>query len=246
MTQLIRHTIEFMQTRKYGQAVLNIDSETKENVKSIVEHTPLYNRGERKSVVSRCLRMRAHPYYTEYGPLQKLCLQILRMEEVKYGESADEIYGILFDGAWLWEEYVNTILGGLGFAHPENKLKSGAIFLFDDHSGKRYPDFYDNEIVLDAKYKPLGCYNKVSDVDKDDVHQVMAYMTALELSKGGFVAPLEQKQEKVPTARLVHSTATLSIFGVEISKSATSYADFCEAMKENEHDFVKSLDRTKP
>ena len=246
MTQLIRHTIEFMQTRKYGQAVLNIESETKENVKSIVEHTPLYNRGERKSVVSRCLRMRAHPYYTQYGPLQKLCLQILRMEEVKYGESADEIYGILFDGAWLWEEYVNTILGGLGFAHPENKLKSGAIFLFDDHSGKRYPDFYDNEIVLDAKYKPLGCYNKVSDVDKDDVHQVMAYMTALELSKGGFVAPLEQKQAKVPTARLVHSTATLSIFGVEISKSPTSYADFCEAMKENEHDFVKSLDRTKP
>ena len=64
------------------------------------------------------------------------------MEEVKYGESSDEICGILFDGAWLWEEYVNTILSNHGFKHPENKLHKGGIYLFDDHSGIRYPDFY--------------------------------------------------------------------------------------------------------
>ena len=109
MTELIRHTIELMKTKKYGQAVLNIDSETIENVNTIVEHTPQYNKNERGSIVSSNLRIKVHPYYTEYRPLQSLCLQILRMEEVKYGESDDEICGILFDGAWLWEEYVNTI-----------------------------------------------------------------------------------------------------------------------------------------
>ena len=191
--------------------------------------------------VSKNLRAKVHPYYTEYRPLQTLCLQILRMEEVKYGESSDEICGILFDGAWIWEEYVNTILSNHGFKHPENKLHKGGIYLFDDHSGIRYPDFYKDDMVLDAQYKRLGSYDKVSKLDRNDVHQVITYMTALKADRGGFVAPLEQKQSKVPTSHLQGSMATLSIFGIEICKSATSYAEFCEKMGEMEAEFVDSL-----
>ena len=241
MTELIRHTIDFMKTKRYGQSVLNVDRETIENVKIIVEHTPLYNKNERSSIISKNLRVKAHPYYTEYRPLQTLCLQILRMEEVKYGESDDEICGILFDGAWLWEEYVNTILRDIGFIHPENKLHKGGIYLFDDHSGIRYPDFYKDDMVLDAKYKRLGSYEKVSMVDRDDVHQVMAYMTTLHVDRGGFIAPLEKKQVKIPTSHLKGRSATLSIFGIEISKTASLYAEFCEKMKGMEAAFVKSL-----
>ena len=241
MTELIRHTIEFMKTKKYGQSVLNIDEETVENVNTIIEHTPLYSKNDRGSIMSKNLRMKIHPYYTEYRPLQTLCMQILRMEEVKYGESDDEICGILFDGAWLWEEYVNTILSDIGFIHPENKLHKGGIYLFDDHSGVRYPDFYKDDFVLDAKYKRLGSYDKVSKVDRDDVHQVIAYINALHATRGGFIAPLEQKQAKVPTSRLKDSASTLSIFGIEISKTASSYADFCEKMKGMEMAFVESL-----
>lgn len=241
MSELIRHTIEFMKTKRYGQLVLNIDRETIENVKIIIAHTPSYNKNERSSVISKNLRAKIHPYYTEYRPLQTLCLQILRMEEVKYGESSDEICGILFDGAWLWEEYVNTILSNHGFKHPENKLHKGGIYLFDDHSGIRYPDFYKDDMVLDAKYKRLGSYDKVLKLDRNDVHQVMAYMTTLKVNRGGFVAPLEQKQSKVPTSHLKGSAATLSIFGIEICKSATSYAEFCEKMGEMEDRFVESL-----
>lgn len=241
MSELIRHTIEFMKTKRYGQLVLNIDRETIENVKIIVEHTPSYNKNERSSIISKNLRAKVHPYYTEYRPLQTLCLQILRMEEVKYGESSDEICGILFDGAWLWEEYVNTILSNQGFRHPENKLHKGGIYLFDDHSGIRYPDFYKDDMVLDAKYKRLGSYDKVSKLDRNDVHQVMAYMTTLKVNRGGFVAPLVQNQSKVPTSHLQGSAATLSIFGIEICKSATSYAEFCEKMGEMEAEFVDSL-----
>jgi 5-methylcytosine-specific restriction endonuclease McrBC regulatory subunit McrC len=241
MTELIRHTIEFMKTKKYGQAVLNIDRETIENVNTIVEHTPLYNKSDRNSVISKNLRMKTHPYYTEYRPLQTLCLQILRMEEVKYGESDDEICGILFDGAWLWEEYVNTILSKQGFIHPENKLHKGGIYLFEGHSGIRYPDFYKDDMVLDAKYKRLGSYNKVSMVDPDDVHQVMAYMSALHVNKGGFIAPLEKRQDKIPTSRISGTSSNLFILGIEISKESASYADFCEQMKERETIFVQSI-----
>lgn len=96
-------------------------------------------------------------------------------------------------------------------------------------------------MVLDAKYKLLGSYEKVSKVDSDDIHQVMAYMTALKVDQGGFVAPLNQKQLNIPTSHLKGSSATLSIYGIEISKTDTSYMDFCENMKEMECVFVESL-----
>lgn len=241
MTELIRHTIEFMKTKKYGSVVLTIDRETIDNVKTITEYTSSYDKSERISIISQNLRQKSHPFYTEYLPLQSLCLQILRMEEVKFGETDDEIYGVLFDGAWLWEEYVNTILSEEGYVHPENKLRKGGIYLFEDRTGIRYPDFYKDGIVLDAKYKQLGSYEKVSMVDRDDIHQVITYMNNLKAEKGGFIAPLNEKLQIVPTARLKDSTSTLSIFGIEINKTSTSYSDFCRQMKDAEEMFAKSL-----
>lgn len=241
MTELVRHTIEFMRAKHYGQSVLSVDNETIENIKTIIEHTPSYDKNERNSIVNKNLRTKIHPYYTAYQPLQTLCIQILRMEEVKYGGSNDEICGILFDGAWLWEEYVNTILREIGFHHPENRRHKGGIYLFDDHSGVRYPDFYNDELVLDAKYKRLGSYDTVSKVDPNDVHQVMAYLTALKLNKGGFVAPLEHKQAKIPTSPIKGTNSSLSIFGIEISKTVSSYTDFSKEMKEKETEFIASL-----
>lgn len=93
-------------------------------------------------------------------------------------------------------------------------------------------------MVLDAKYKRLGSYDKVSEVNLNDIHQVMAYMTTLKVNSGGFIAPFEQKQSKVPTSHLKGSAATLSIFGIEICKSAT---EFCEKMGEMEDGFLESL-----
>lgn len=250
MTQLVRHTIEFMQTKKYGQAVLNIDRDAIDNVKCIIENTPTYNKGERSAIISKNLRFKSHPYYTEYRPLQSLCLQILRMEEVKFGETDDEICGILFDGAWIWEEYVNTILQEKGFIHPQNKIGKGKIYLFEDmdstgkihKSGERYPDFYKDDFVLDAKYKRLESYEKVSQVNRDDLHQVITYMENLNATRGGFIAPFENHQITIPTSRLKQNDkATLSIFGIEICKTAKSYSDFCERMKVAEETFVKSL-----
>lgn len=249
MTQLIRHTIEFMAGKKYGQAVLNLDRETKENIELIVSHTPSYNKNERNQIVQKNLRPKVHPYYTEYKPLQSLCLQILRMEEVKYGESEDEICGILFDGAWLWEEYVNTILRDLEFKHPENRLGKGGIYLFEDidesgkkhRSGIRYPDFYKKDFVLDAKYKRLGSYEKVSKVEREDVHQLITYMDNLKASRGGFVVPLETQQKKIPTSHLKNKNSTLSIYGVPICKNACSYDEFRAYMSESERGFSETI-----
>ncbi len=242
MTELIRHTIEFMKSKRYGQAVLNVDRETIENVRTIVEHTQNYTKNDRSLIISKNLRHKSHPYYTEYQPLQSLCLQILRTEEIKYGEAHNEIYGILFDGAWLWEEYINTILYTKGFIHPKNKKKKSFIHLFEDRTGLRYPDFYKEGIVLDAKYKRLENYERVSKVDRDDIHQLITYVVNLKASKGGFIAPLLGKQTEIPHSKLKNLPASLFIFGIEICQSASSYSEFCQKMKENEREFLKALE----
>ena len=182
-----------------GRLSWNINQETKENVKAIVNHTPLYNRHERNNIVGKNLRIKKSFLLYGISPTTDLCLQILRMEEMKYGENDEEVCGILFDGAWLWEEYVNTILQECGFKHPRNKEKEDPIYLFEDNKGKRYPDFYKDDMILDAKYKHLGSYSRVSEVDRNDVHQLISYITALHVENGGFVAPLEQPQSEIPT-----------------------------------------------
>ena len=72
--------------------------------------------------------------------------------------------------------------------------------------------------MLDAKYKRLENYEKVAEVNRDDIHQVITYMNALHATKGGFVFPLTSKPEKSPVFRLRDSLSTLGVFGVEISK----------------------------
>jgi hypothetical protein len=87
----------------------------------------------------------------------------------------------------------------------------------------------------------LGGYEKVAQVGNADINQVVTYMTTLHLNKGGFIAPLEQLQVKIPTSSLKNKLGTLSIFGIEISKTASSYADFCDQMQAMETRFVESL-----
>ena len=56
MTELIRHTIEFMKSKRYGQSVLCLDQETIDNVKSIISLTPSYNKNERNTIIGKNLR----------------------------------------------------------------------------------------------------------------------------------------------------------------------------------------------
>ena len=248
LTQLIRHTIEFIRTKPYGEAILAHDHETYEAVKLICDNTPSYDMGERHRVLQKNLRPTIHPYYSEYYPLQSLCVQILRMEEISFGENNDEICGILFDGAWLWEEYVNTVLDGRGFTHAENKENRGAIYLFEDItntgrvrlSGRRYPDFYKSDFVLDAKYKQIGNLTQVSRIDRNDVHQVITYMHGLGVPNGGVVAPLRSAQMSVPSSTIAGQGGRFFIFGIEISK-AQDYNAFVDEMHENEQTFLDSL-----
>lgn len=137
-----------------GNIILSSDKVVDDCIKKIVSYTPSYCHTERIKIIQENLLPCNHPFYTEYTALQKICVQILRQEEIKYGTNDDRIYGILFDGAWLWEEYLNTLLCEVGFTHPENKLGIGAIYLFE-HGGQRFPDFGKMILYLMQNIKDL-------------------------------------------------------------------------------------------
>lgn len=191
ITQLIRHTIEYINTK--NRNLLSYDNEIKDYTHQIFYSTPSYERNKKESIINKNLKQLSHPYYYEYEPLRKICIQILRHEKLKYGNNDNTVYGLLFDGAWLFEEYLNTFLGKENFIHAENRnLKNGIKLL--DNAWRVYPDFYkvsnDNNIVLDAKYKRLN-YLDSEKIDRNDKHQIVSYAYTLNAKKAGFIYPVE-------------------------------------------------------
>lgn len=193
ITQLIRHTIEYINTKSRG--ILNINEDIKSGVFQIIEATKRYDKNKRQSIINKNLKKLNHPYFYEYEPLRKICVQILRHEELKYGREENKIYGILFDGAYLWEEYIYTILKDLDFLHPRNKEKTDGINLLNK-KWTVYPDFYNynKQIVLDTKYKRLE--NKDNDkIDGSDKHQIISYVYTLGAKIGAFIYPIKETKE---------------------------------------------------
>lgn len=242
VTELIRHTIEFIRTFPIGNTILSSDRIVEEYIRDIVLYTPSYNRAERMRIINENLRPRCHPYYKEYMILQKLCVQILRQEEINYAMEDDKVYGILFDGAWLWEEYLNTLLRDIEFKHPENKLGTGAIYLFE-HGGQRFPDFWKKDIVLDAKYKRLAVNGNSLDISRDDVHQIMAYMYRLKANKGGIICPYKGEKNKIISQNMHKDSylGSLSLYALAIPKNCSSYEDFVKRIVENERALLEEL-----
>ena len=246
VTQLIRHTIEFISNHPYGGGILKNDDLTKDAVSLIKDATPTYSHNERRKVVNQNLRPLSHPYFSEYRHLQHLCMQILRYEEIKYGRNEDEIYGVLFDGAWLWEEYLNTLLKDCGYKHPQNKVFSGRIHLFTDNSGARYPDFYKDGIVLDAKYKR---YEDVAlqRIDGDDLHQVITYMYILSARYGGLIVPGQHNKSgsRSEPKTLKGYGGSMNIYSITVDSPAQNYKDYCTQMSMYEKRFVSLLEQAK-
>jgi 5-methylcytosine-specific restriction endonuclease McrBC regulatory subunit McrC len=232
VTQLIRHTIEHIKVHPWGSSILTNDSETRDIVSKICFVTQNhYNKNERQKVINTNLKPVLHPYFTEYKMLQKICLRILRHEKLTFGEQKDKIYGLLFDGAWLWEEYLNTLLKNYGFTHAENKTGKNSIYLFQPHNYKRFPDFYKSHFVLDAKYKNLD----EKQIDRNDIHQIISYMYVQKAELGGFVNPVKDNPNTNPTVigQLHGYGGNVKLWKLYIPQNARNFSEFHNKMKES-------------
>lgn len=242
LMQLIRHTIEYIKNQKsIGQGVLDNLLTSRENVAEIVRVTPSYKLADRAKIIRRNQsKLLRHAYFHEYRKLQELCLMILNQEKHGLGYQDQKIHGILFDVAWLWEEYVHTLLPK-DFIHPRNKEKLGGISVFSVGKRKVYPDFYQEElkIVLDAKYKKLELTEK--GINREDLFQLISYSYILEAEKAGLVFPSKDKVVDNEIGKLAGYGALLKKWSIQIPQKSSSYREFCEMLENSEESFKRNI-----
>lgn len=257
VTELVRHTIEHLGASPLGR-LLSKTPEVVDAVSAVRSATPRYSRGDRRRVIeaNRKAPVR-HRYYSGYLELQRLCLAILTHRWVSLREDSGRVHGILFDGAWLWEEYVNTLIGER-FFHPRNRAKEGVQHLFNGENGPIYPDFISLDdsprVIADAKYK------RSEGVHGDDYLQILAYMYRFDSSLGLFLHPASCESgsskdlfllqganipEKTKEGRRGEPAPRVRKIGLGIPDGgARSYQDFRSQMEERERAFVKQVDES--
>lgn len=235
MMQLIRHTIEYIRNQKaLGRGIIYTN---RENITEIIRVTPSYKQADRAKIIrlnqTKPLR---HAYFREYRKLQELCLMILNREEHGLGSQEQKIHGILFDVAWLWEEYVHTLLPK-DFIHPRNKEKKGGISVFSGGKRKVFPDFYHKElkIVLDAKYKKLELTEK--GINRDDLFQLISYAYILQTEKAGLIFPSVDQTVSSEIGKVEGYGVLLKKWSIQIPQKTSSYREFYEMLGVSEKIF---------
>lgn len=246
LTELVRHTIEFIKRKPYGN---NLLGKVKDEVRLVVEATEEYKFCDRQKIILQNKKNPIrHAYFREYFALQRLCIFILGHEKHQIGTGSKQIYGILFDGSWLWEEYVNSLIGDK-FYHPMNKGGKGAQRLFDGGVGLIYPDFIsrnaNRRIIADAKYKPIN------NIGNRDYLQILAYMFRFDAKNGYYLYPETEGSEALQLWMNSGSTyeadvaprndISITKHGLKIPMDASCYNEFVNKIENFEREFKSTL-----
>lgn len=245
---LVRYTIEMLRNHASFKLVINNNKVTTDNIKKIEQITPNYKKYDAGQLIySNMIKPVRHGYYYEYKALQQLCIMILRNQRTHYYDlNNKDINGILFDGSWLFEEYINTVIGEY-FHHPMNKGRMGKQNLFNKNTGHIYPDFVSNDnlshrIIADAKYK----LNR--NIRSNDYLQIVAYLYRFNAKNGYFIYPFANHHEKNKInieelsllegygkhSKLRDEPIKVMKLGIEIPQNIETYNDFKNQMKMSE------------
>lgn len=246
---LVRHTIEFIKHKPYGNKIL---AKAKEEVNLVIDVTAKYEPYNRSKIIEQNKRnMVHHAYYREYLSLQRLCILILQRQKHQIGTGSKQIYGILVDGAWLWEEYLYLLIGEK-FYHPMNKGGKGAQRLFEGNNGLIYPDFISknnkNRLIADAKYKPN------ENIGNRDYLQVLAYMFRFDAKVGYYLYPEAKGADDMKLRMNCGSTYEENVMpredvsiikhGLRIPTDVGEYKEFVAEIKNSEEEFVKIFEQS--
>lgn len=246
VTELIRHTYEFINHKLEYRGLFRHDPAVKHAVQQIKLATPSYRSQDRRAVVQANFKPCSHPLLTAYRPLQQLCLRILRNEGIDSSHKKDQVYGVLFDISYLWEEYLASLPTFESFTHlnnndtAQNETSLHLATLDGNQALRFYPDFYlktedsqrGNEralLVVDAKYKRYAARS----IKRGDIYQMMGYLHALKAQQGIFLCPVEQGAK--PAGKRYNLKGYGGELGTEFleipQKKGMSYTDFCQEMR---------------
>ena len=237
VTQIIRHTLEKIK-QDYNFEFFN-DTVLKEDTRILVQNTKSYEKSDLFKVLKEnILNPVKHGYYEEYYDLQKLCIQILKNEKIAFGNNDNEIHGIIIDVAWLWEEYLNTMLINEKFIHPKNKKLEKGISLFSNRQRTVYPDFYssDKKIILDAKYKKLE-----KNINREDLYQLISYLHIIKSEKSGVIYPDIDKSEYNEIGQLNGYGGKIFKISFRIPQEVSNYEEFVSEIRKSEEEFLNNI-----
>jgi len=236
LNRLIRHAIKRV-TDKWPnfftgeKALIDLNHELERNTLS------WQNRKVNDCIASNQRPVR-HPYYQRsYEPIRRVSLRLLRGEGITPYSENDQVSGVLFDGSWLWEEYLWTLLRPIGYDHPDNKKKSGQWRILGEIF---YPDFFLSQrnrpkVVLDAKYKRGWREQK-------DILQVAGYMQLLGANYGGLIKPSGQSSHESFTWDRVpdHNSVWHDVF-LDVPTDMANSREFSQAIRKCEADLIKTV-----
>ena len=137
-----------------------------------------------------------HPFFREvWEPLRRIARMILEDERwtlFHEGAEDEEVSGVVFDGSWLWEEYIATVLEPIRFRHCVRGESGHFMALRNLNTGRNVgpmiPDFVQQDsggtiaAIADAKYKR-------SSLLRDDRLQMIAYAAVYEAKRVFLVYP---------------------------------------------------------
>lgn len=257
ITQLIRHTIEYLHTLPMGRALLNNDKDVEQCVRLITQSTPSYQKGNRRSIITENNRPLTHPYYTNYRALQSLCLAILKKERISHGSQNNKVHGILIDASWLWEEYIATVIKETGFIHHTS---NNSFKLFKDlETNNKFqtiiPDYIwtlndGKKIVADAKYIRLNSFDN-TDAERASAiyYKTIMYMYRFATNKGYLLYPYskeENENEKNDVLDYeIDNEKGCHLYKIRliIPECGNNYSEFKTNIAENEQVFINNLQK---
>ncbi len=239
--RLIRHALAKM--RRKWRGLLNGDNGLTDVWHQLEQNTPTWQPGDVMGCIKENQTRIRHPYFhAAYEPLRQVSLAILRDEGASLYQQQQEAEGVIFDGSWLWEEYLWTLLKRLpGYEHSENKEEVGG---WQTPPGVTfYPDFFHHNarVILDAKYKDDG-------VNQEDAKQVFAYMFLMDAVHGGLIKPAgDEDRDPIPIHRQVDKAkmeATKALwhnFVLKPPSDASTAEDFLNKMGDKEKKFMEAV-----
>lgn len=141
------------------------------------------------------------PLFKCHRDLQKFCLDVLKHKKMTLDSfgTEDGKYGVLIDCAWLWEEYVATLLKDY-FIHKTMSSKEKDC-LFADEMGKPIqriiPDYVGKNylpVIADAKYMNLYGKRDLQDEQRNSVYyKTVMYMLRYQSKLGMIFYPSKSK-----------------------------------------------------
>ena len=243
VTQLIRHTIEYIKSDKngLGKKLLSANENIKNCVEIITQITPTYQKRNKREIINANQKPIVHPHYLHYTALQKLCLAILKGEKMSYGDGKEKLNGFIIDVAWLWEEYVAKILSTSNLNHY---TRSNSSFHLLSNNGATFqkiiPDYYDEEkrIVADAKYTDLSEIDNLSAERAAAIYyKTIMYMYRFNSKIGLLIHPIitnEDKSVEATKYEIISTDGKLCKVGIKIPSQCEKFSDFSQKMKEIE------------